>query len=71
MASEMIEGREASAMLAGQAEEQEALFFVIANDAGRERSVLCSVSEARSVLESSSGVSGFIKQFSLKEARKA
>ena len=71
MASDMVLAGEATTMLAGQAEEHEAVFFVIKEIAGPGQTVLCDLSDARSIVDSNPGVAGMIRKLSLLEARKA
>jgi 3-oxoacyl-(acyl-carrier-protein) synthase len=71
MASEMVAADEAELMLAGQAEEDHAVYLVI----GKERDgqqVLCSLSEARSIIESDRRAASIVEKFLLLSAsRKA
>jgi len=70
MAEEMILTNEAPAMLAGTAEADGAIFFVIARDPGLDRPVLCDLEEARVCVETSPDLSGLIQQFLRLAARK-
>ncbi len=71
MASEMIHGGETSMMLAGKAEDDEAVFFVIGKEAGPGQSSLCTLSEARSTAKANSGIAGMIRDFSFLAKEKA
>jgi len=63
MAEEMILANEAPAMLAGTAEAEEAIFFVLARDHGGDRQVLCDLEEARALVETGPDLSGLIQKF--------
>jgi 3-oxoacyl-(acyl-carrier-protein) synthase len=71
VATEMVLADEAPVMLAGKAEADEALFFVIRRERGQDGSVLCEVSEARSVVKTGSDVAGLVRKFLRMAARKA
>ncbi|MBI5205332.1 MAG: hypothetical protein HZA11_10485 [Nitrospirae bacterium] len=69
-ASEMILLNESPAMLAGMAEEDEAVYFVLARDSDSIEHVLCDVARARAILGKDMLFSKMIKEFSsLKEQR--
>jgi 3-oxoacyl-(acyl-carrier-protein) synthase len=70
MAEEMILSNEAPAMLAGIAEANEAVFFVLARDPGWDRPVLCDLEEARACAETHPDLSGLIRKFIGMAARK-
>ena len=70
MANEMILAGEAPVMLAGKAEADEAMFFVMRRERGREGSVLCDLAEARSLVETGSDVAGLVQKFLRIAARK-
>jgi 3-oxoacyl-[acyl-carrier-protein] synthase II len=63
MAEDMVLANEAPVMLAGKAEADEAVFFVIARDQGRDRPVLCDFAEARALVETDPELSGLIRTF--------
>jgi len=71
MADEMILANEAPAMLAGTAEEEEAIFFVLGRDHGGDRQVLCDLEEARALVETGTDLSGLIQKFLRMTERKA
>jgi hypothetical protein len=50
-------------MLAGKAEVDEAMFFVIRRERGQDGTVLCDVAEARSLVETGSGIMELIRKF--------
>jgi hypothetical protein len=58
-------------MLAGKAEADEALFFLIRRERDRDASVLCDLAEVRSLVETGSDVPGLVQKFSRIAARKA
>ena len=58
MANEMVLAGEAPVMLAGKAEADEAMFFVLRRERGQEGSVLCDVAEARALVETGSACRG-------------
>jgi len=70
MAEEMILANEAPAMLAGRADADEAIFFVLARDPGWDRPVLCALEEARALVETNPDLSGMIQKFLGMAARK-
>jgi 3-oxoacyl-[acyl-carrier-protein] synthase II len=63
MAEEMILANETPVMLAGTAEVEEAIFFVMARDHGGDRPVLCDFEEARAIVETGPDLSGLIQKF--------
>jgi len=67
----MILANEAPAMLAGTAEEEEAIFFVLGRDHGGDRQVLCDLEEARALVETGTDLSGLIQKFLRMTERKA
>ncbi len=62
-AGEMLLANEAPVMLAGRAEAEEALFFVMASRTGRDPSALCELEEARTLAETCSDLTGLVKNF--------
>jgi 3-oxoacyl-(acyl-carrier-protein) synthase len=70
-AHEMILAGEAPVMLAGKAEADEAMFFVIGPDRGQDGSVLCDVSEAMALVETSPDGAVLVHKFLRIAARKA
>lgn len=64
MAADMTFHDEASAMLAGMVEEDEAVFFVVMKESDSSRSVLCNVDSAIEILNNTGTVPGIIKEFS-------
>jgi 3-oxoacyl-[acyl-carrier-protein] synthase II len=64
MAADMTFHDEASAMLVGTAEEDEAVFFVIMKNHDSGQSVLCDVDRAMEILDNTGTVPGIIKEFS-------
>jgi 3-oxoacyl-[acyl-carrier-protein] synthase II len=72
LANEMLLARETPVLLAGRAETDEALFFVLKRDPDEERSTLCSVSEALSLLaqETEPGVAGLVRKLTQLAVRK-
>ena len=69
-AGEILLNREAPVMLAGKAEADEAVFFVLEGDPGQDQSVLCGLEAARTVVETSPGVAGMVEKFISIAARK-
>jgi 3-oxoacyl-[acyl-carrier-protein] synthase II len=53
MAEEMILANESPTMLAGTAEADDAVFFVISRDQGGDRTVLCHLDEVKNIVETS------------------
>jgi 3-oxoacyl-(acyl-carrier-protein) synthase len=70
MANEMVLADEAPVMLAGKAEADEAMFFVLRRERGQEGSALCEVAEARAVAERGSAVRELVPKFLRLKARK-
>lgn len=68
MAGEIVGAGEAGRMLVGKIVKEEALYFVI--DSKQEDSVLCSLIEARSIVESTQDISGILRQFSILKVKK-
>lgn len=64
MAADMTFHDETSAMLAGTAGEDGAVFFVVMNETGPTRSALCDVDGAMKILNNTGTVPGIIKEFS-------
>jgi 3-oxoacyl-[acyl-carrier-protein] synthase II len=64
MAADMTFHDEVSAMLAGTAEEEEAVFFVVMKNQDAGRRVLCDVDSAIEILNKTGTVSGIIKELS-------
>lgn len=64
MAADMTFHDEASAMLAGMVEEDEAVFFVVMKKPDSTRRVLCDVDSAMEILNNTGTVPGIIKEFS-------
>jgi 3-oxoacyl-[acyl-carrier-protein] synthase II len=62
-ASEMILANDAPVMLAGKAEADEALFFVIKRNPVQDASTICDLAEARSVVETNHEVAGLVQKF--------
>jgi 3-oxoacyl-[acyl-carrier-protein] synthase II len=63
VATEMILAGEAPVMLAGKAEADEALFFVIGRERDQDGSALCDMAEARALVETGSEVAGLVRKF--------
>ncbi len=63
MASEMILANGATLMLAGKAEAEEAVFFVLERKRGMNKPVLCELEEARSAVETIPDVAGLVRKF--------
>jgi 3-oxoacyl-(acyl-carrier-protein) synthase len=70
-ATEMILANEAPVMIAGKAEADGAMFFVIGRDCGEDGSVLCDVAEARSLVETGPDETGLVQKFLRIATRKA
>lgn len=64
-AEEMILSEEAPVMLAGRAEEDEAVFFVLDGNPDNGQDILCDLAGARSIVESNPGVSSLTRKFTL------
>jgi 3-oxoacyl-(acyl-carrier-protein) synthase len=71
MATEMLLAGETPVMLAGKAEADEALFFVMRREHGQDGSVLCDMTEVRSLVESGPDVAGLVRKFIRMTAGKA
>jgi 3-oxoacyl-(acyl-carrier-protein) synthase len=71
VATEMVLAGEAPVMLAGKAEADEAMFFVIRRESGQDGSVFCDAAEARSLVETGPDVAGLARKFLRMTARKA
>jgi len=63
LANEMLLADEAPVMVAGKAEAEEAIFFVIGQERGKDRAVLCDVAEARMLVEANIDVAGLVQKF--------
>jgi 3-oxoacyl-(acyl-carrier-protein) synthase len=70
LAEEMVLAREATMMLVGMAEPEEAVFFLITADAGKEIEVLCGLSDARSIVAANPDTEGMIRNLSRLNSRK-
>lgn len=70
IAAEMLAADEAPVMLAGKAEADEAIFFVMQRESGQGGSVLCDAAQARSLVETGSDVAELVRKFSGMTARK-
>lgn len=69
-AEEMVLAGETTMMVAGRAEEDEAIFFIAAGtESGA--AVVCSVSECRSIIGSATDIAEMVQKFSEKGVRKA
>jgi 3-oxoacyl-[acyl-carrier-protein] synthase II len=68
MAAGMVVSREAVRMLVGKVVGNEALYFVI--DCIQEGTVLCSLVEARSIVESTQDISDILRQLSILQVKK-
>jgi 3-oxoacyl-[acyl-carrier-protein] synthase II len=73
LASEMLLADEAPVMLAGKAEADEAMFFVLGRGPRDAQTALCDVTEARAFVEAETGpgVAGLVLKLSQVAARKA
>jgi len=71
MAVDMLLANEVPVMLVGKAEADEAVFFVLEWDSGQDRSPLCGLAEARTLVEASPDVLGLVQNFIGVAARKA
>ena len=67
-AAEMARAGEATMMVAGKADEQDALFFALGEGAGTEPAF--DLAEARALMAANRDVAEIVQKFSLKEARK-
>ncbi len=70
-AGDMILAGETPVMLAGRAEQDKAVYFVLEGGAGQGPAVLCGLSDARSVVQRDLDVAGMVRKFSLLAAGKA
>jgi len=70
-AHDMLLAEETPAMLAGSAEADEALYFVLARASGRDQPVLCGLEDARALVETNPDLSGLVQKFIQMAARKA
>jgi 3-oxoacyl-(acyl-carrier-protein) synthase len=70
-ASQMILAGETPIMLAGRAEEDEAVYFVLEGYAGRDRSALCDLSAVQTMVRENPDVAALVQRFSFLEAGKA
>lgn len=68
MATEIIVAREAGRMLVGKIVGEDALYLVI--ESKQENGALCSLSEARSIVESTQDISGILRQLSNLKVKK-
>jgi 3-oxoacyl-[acyl-carrier-protein] synthase II len=68
MAAEIVVAREAGRMLTGTIVGEEALYFVI--DSKQDDSALCSLIEARSIVESTRDISDILRQLSILKVKK-
>jgi 3-oxoacyl-[acyl-carrier-protein] synthase II len=71
LANEMVIAGETPVVLAGRAEADEAIYFVIGQDRGQDGPALCDVAEARSFIETGSVGAELVRKFTRKAARKA
>jgi 3-oxoacyl-[acyl-carrier-protein] synthase II len=71
MAHEMVLAGDAPVMLAGRAEADEAMFFVIGRDRGPDASVLCDIAEATALVEKNPDGAGLVQKFLRIAERKA
>jgi 3-oxoacyl-[acyl-carrier-protein] synthase II len=63
LAGEMLLADEAPVMLVGKAEADEAVYFVLDRDPGRDPGALCDVAAARALVEACSPVQGLVPNF--------
>jgi 3-oxoacyl-[acyl-carrier-protein] synthase II len=68
MASDIVVAREAGRMLVGTIVAEEALYIVI--DSSQDESVLCSLMELRSIVESTRDISDILRQLSILKVKK-
>ena len=68
MASEIVVAKEAGRMLAGKIAGEEAIYFII--DSSQEVSSICSLCEARSIIETSQDISDILRQLSIQKVKK-
>ncbi len=69
-ASEMVLANETSVMLAGKAEEGEAVFFVLDGISGPASPVLCDFTRAREIVDMGTDIAGMVQKFSEMERKK-
>jgi len=62
-AEDMLLANEALVMLAGKAEADEAIYFVLEQDPGKDRKALCDLATAKALLEKNAPVSGLAQKF--------
>ena len=70
-AADMIMAQETPMMLAGRAEETEALYFILTADPGQTLDGTCSFADAKRIVETSPDVSGMVQNLEALTARKA
>jgi 3-oxoacyl-(acyl-carrier-protein) synthase len=70
-AVEMLLSEETPVVLAGKAEEQEAIYFVLDAMSSPDHPFLCDISVARRIVESEHEIAGMVQKFSFGEAGKA
>jgi len=70
MAAAMLLAGEASIMLVGKAEADEAVFFVLEMDPGQDRPAICALAAARAFVETNTGVPELVQNFIGLTARK-
>jgi 3-oxoacyl-(acyl-carrier-protein) synthase len=70
-AEEMLLAKETQIMLAGRAEEDEALFFVMGQGSAGNSVSVCDLMECRSILGSAPDIAGMVQKFSEMGLRKA
>lgn len=70
-AADLLTTGEASLMLAGQAETLEAMYVVLANEAGSGRGALCDLAGARRIAAANHDIPSMIREFSFQAAGKA
>jgi 3-oxoacyl-(acyl-carrier-protein) synthase len=66
----MILAKETPVLLAGRGEEDEAVFFVLEEQSGRNKPVLCDLADIRSIAATEPGVAGLVRKFSVMAERK-
>ncbi len=69
-AGEMVLANEATMMLVGMAEPDEAVFFLIAADGGQGSEALCGLSDARSIVAANPDITEMIRKLSRLDTRK-
>jgi 3-oxoacyl-(acyl-carrier-protein) synthase len=70
-AGDMVAAGETPIMLAGKAEEEETVFFVLSAQAGLGRAPYCALSEARAIVRSNPDMGEMARKFSCLNERKA